>query len=84
MSKATFSAVASNKYVGDINTHIFKINPNEDGEMFNEDGTLANGDTGVTLDFACYSCHKDNDGIGGSNSKKTLKQLADKAKDYHK
>lgn len=84
MPQATFSAVATNKYVGDINTHIFKLNPNEDGEMFNEDGTLANGETGVTLDFTCYSCHKDSDGIGGNNSNKTLKQLADKAKDYHK
>jgi predicted CXXCH cytochrome family protein len=48
---ATKSAVATNKYVGDVMTHIFKINPNEDGEMFNEDGTLANGDTGLTLGF---------------------------------
>lgn len=83
MSKATLSAVATNKYVGDINTHIFKINSNEDGEMFNADGSVASGDTGVTLDYACYQCHKDNDSIGGSNSKKTLKQLSDKAKDYH-
>ena len=83
MPHATYSAVATNKYVGDINTHIFKLNPNEDGEMFNEDGSLANGATGVTLDYACYLCHKDSDGVGGNNSTKTLKQLSDKATGYH-
>ena len=83
MPKATKSAVKESKYVGDIMTHIYKINPAADGEMFNEDGTLANGETGVTLGFTCYQCHKDNQGIGGSNSTKTLKQLADRVKDYH-
>jgi len=81
---ATKSAVATNKYVGDVQTHIFKINAAEDGEMFNAEGNLANGSTGVTLDFVCYQCHRDPSGVGGDKSYKTLKQLADKAKDYHK
>jgi hypothetical protein len=84
MPNATKSAVASNKYVGDVMTHIFKINAAEDGEMFNEDGTIANGETGITLAYACYQCHRDNDNIGGNNSRKTLKQLSDRATDYHK
>ena len=66
-----------------MSTHIFKINPNEDGKMFNEDGTLANGETGVTLEYVCYQCHRDPGGTGGSNSYKTLKQLSDKAIGYH-
>ena len=80
---ATKSAVATTKYVGDVKTHIFKINPAEDGEMFNEDGTIANGETGVTLAYACYQCHRDVTGVGGSNSIKTLKQLSAKATGYH-
>lgn len=83
MPHATKSAVASIKYVGDIRTHIFKLNPAEDGEMFNEDGTIANASSGVTLDFACYQCHKDENGVGGTNSAKTLKQLSQKATGYH-
>ena len=83
MSYATKSAVASNKYIADVRTHIFKINPAEDGEMFNEDGSLANGETGVTLDFVCYQCHRDPGGVGGNNSYKTLKQLSTKATGYH-
>lgn len=83
MPAATKSAVASTKYVGDVATHIFKINVAADGEMFNADGSLANGSTGVTLDFTCYQCHKDVDGIGGSASTKTLQELSDYATDFH-
>lgn len=83
MSYATMSAVSTNKYVADMKTHIFKINPQADGEMFNEDGTIANGSTGVTLQYICYQCHKDENGIGGSGSIKTLKQLSAKAKGFH-
>jgi hypothetical protein len=80
---ATKSGAMLNKYVGDVQTHIFKINPAADGEMFNEDGTLANGETGVTLSYVCYQCHKDTDGIGGDKSTKTLEQLSAKATGYH-
>ena len=80
---ATKSAVATNKYVGDIKTHIFKINPAADGKMFNDDGTLAIGETGVTLDYVCYQCHKDEDGIGGEKSTKTMARLSGKATGYH-
>lgn len=80
---ATKSGAALNKYRGDVKTHIFKINPASDGEMFNEDGSLANGSTGVTLSYVCYQCHKDADDIGGSNSNKTLEQLSNKATGFH-
>ena len=81
---ATKSGASLNKYVGDVQTHIFKINAAADGEMFNEDGTLANGSTGVTLDFVCYQCHRDPGGVGGGGSYKTMEQLSAKATDYHK
>jgi hypothetical protein len=38
---------------------------------------------GVTLDFACYSCHKDEAGVGGEFSIKTLAQLRAKAESIH-
>lgn len=80
---ATKSGAKRDKYVGDVMTHIFKINAAADGQMFSEDGSLANGSTGVTLDFVCYQCHKDADGIGGTKSAKTLEQLSAKATGYH-
>ncbi len=81
---ASKSAVNLNKYVGDVKTHIFKINTAADGEMFNQDGTLANAENGVTLAYACYSCHRDASGIGGKGSIKTLEELSKKAIDFHK
>ena len=81
MGKASKSAVAVNQYTGDIRTHIFAINTSSTGEMFNVTGTLAND--AVTLDFACYGCHSDTNGIGGGGSEKTLEQLSGKAEDFH-
>jgi len=83
MPYATKSGSMVNKYVADMKTHIFKINPAEDGEMFNEDGTIAIGSTGVTLDYVCYQCHRDSKGVGGDKSIKTLKSLSTKATGYH-
>jgi len=88
MPYASKTAVARTKYQGDIMTHIYKINTDADGEMFNEDGTLANGETGVTLDFVCYRCHRDPDGEGGDpdlpfTSRKTLEELSEYATGYH-
>lgn len=83
MPQATKSAVASNKYTGDVRTHIFKINPASDGRMFTETGSHANGGTGVTLSYVCYQCHKDSEGIGGSRSAKTLEALSAYATGFH-
>jgi hypothetical protein len=41
------------------------------------------GHGAITLDFACYGCHKDEDGVGGNGSMKTMQQLADKAATMH-
>lgn len=83
MPYASRSATNANKYVGDVMTHIFKINTAADGQMFNEEGTIANGSDGVTLGYACYQCHKDDDNIGGNNSRRTLQQLSNRATNYH-
>ncbi|MBM3498303.1 MAG: hypothetical protein FJX74_06490 [Armatimonadetes bacterium] len=37
----------------------------------------------VTLDFACYSCHRDENGVGGTGSQKTLAELSAYARGYH-
>ena len=83
MPYATKSGSEVNKYVADLRTHIFKINTASDGEMFNQDGTIANGSDGVTLGYVCYQCHKDSQGIGGEKSIKSLKTLSNKATGYH-
>ena len=86
MPHASKSAVAFNKYAGDVNTHIFKINTAADGEMFTADGKFAVGSTGVTLGYVCYQCHKDPDGVGGTyfdGSTKTLQELSARAATIH-
>lgn len=90
MAKASKSAVAVNSYVGDIRTHIFAINTDPVGKtegFFTEDGSLVqtdvDGQAKMTLDFACYSCHKDEAGVGGPYSMKTLAQLSEAAFNIH-
>ncbi|MBC8314113.1 MAG: hypothetical protein H8E51_01305 [Bacteroidetes bacterium] len=82
MAKATKSAIKNGKYVGDLPTHIFRINPSATYTQFSADGKLANPD-GLSLAFACYSCHKDADGEGGDYSQKTMEQLSAKATNFH-
>ena len=89
MSYATKTAVTRTLYQADMHTHIVKINTAADGDMFNEDGTLADGSEGVTLDLICYRCHKDPDGAGGGEpgleytSRKSMQELSDYATGYH-
>lgn len=84
MPKASKSAIKEGDYMGDIKTHIFKINPAADGTMFNEEGNLANVEgKGVSLDYVCYQCHKDKNGKGGDASYKTMKGLSAKATNFH-
>lgn len=84
MAKAAKSAIKKSKYKGDINSHLFKINPASDGTLFNAEGTLANPEgKGLSLDYVCYQCHKDDNGDGGSASKKTMVELSTKATGFH-
>jgi len=84
MPKASKSAIAVNLYQGDIKTHIWNINTAAEGKtdgMFNGDGSLVledgEGMAAVTLDFACYGCHRDADNVGGTFSPRTLQDLSD-------
>lgn len=83
------SAVSSNNYNGDIRSHLWSIRTDavSKSEMFTADGKFVVLDEqsqgSVTLDFACYGCHKDADGVGGPNSIKTLEELSAKASGIH-
>jgi hypothetical protein len=89
MPKASKSAVPAEEntiYEGDIQTHIFKINPAAVGmdEFFTADGSAVVDDPiGVTLDFVCYQCHDDPGGEGGGFSEKTLAELSARATGIH-
>ena len=70
-----------------MRTHIFKIHEGAEGQasMFETAGgtTYVKQGFGVTLDDACYSCHKDEAGVGGAFSTQTLAQLRAKAESIH-
>ena len=89
MPEASKSAVAVHTYQGDIKTHIWTINTAAVGmdEMFTPDGSFVELDlddqAAVTLDFACYSCHKDEGGVGGDWSVQSLEELSTKAMGIH-
>jgi len=89
MPDASKSAIYNNIYDGDVSTHLWTINTSVNGkaDMFSADGTsvLIDGDGhgAITLDFACYGCHKDAEGNGGTGSTKTLQELHDRADSIH-
>lgn len=88
MPKTAKNGISFNKYQGDAPNHNFKINTSATAKYLTTDatGTWANIDgKGSTLDFVCYSCHRDTDGIGGNKaSKKTMLELSNMAKTFHK
>lgn len=59
MPLMTKSAISLKKWVGDVKTHMFKINLNAGAKPFTSDGAEANGY--VTSEFACLVCHYDRD-----------------------
>ena len=84
MPKASKSALKTGDYMGDISTHIFTINPSATGTLFNTAGDLANPDgLGVSLDYVCYQCHDDEQGLGGGGSVRTMTELSAEATNYH-
>jgi len=89
MPDASKSAIATNAYNADVSTHLWKINTSVNGkaDMFSEDGTsVAIGDDGhgaITLDFACYGCHNDLEGVGGGGPALSLEQLSARAATIH-
>ena len=89
MPDASKSAIKNNVHNGDVATHLWKINTSVNGkaDMFNEDGTAValdeNSHGAISLEFACYGCHQDENGEGGPGSMKTMQQLSDKAANMH-
>jgi hypothetical protein len=82
MPKVSKNAVAESQYVGDLRTHIFKVNTSATDEMFTPDGSFVSS-TGVTLSFVCYQCHEDSVGGGGSEPMMSLEDLSAEAQGYH-
>jgi Cytochrome c554 and c-prime/Doubled CXXCH motif (Paired_CXXCH_1) len=89
MPNAAKSARKTNDYNGDIASHTFTINTAAVGKdaMWTSDGKFVAldefGRGAITLDFACYSCHKDAADVGGIYSQKTLAELSAKATGIH-
>ena len=77
MPKASKSAIKVATYIGDVRTHIFKINTDPDADMFKvveekgKKSTFAKGF--VTVDFTCLSCHGSRDRAWAAKN----------AKDFH-
>ena len=65
MPKASKSAISVASYIGDVRTHIFKINTDPKADMFKtieENGKKSTfAKNFVTLDYACLSCHASRD-----------------------
>ena len=86
MSRASKNARSVNTHQGDLQTHIFKINPaavDKSAMFFVDPGSGSTHTNGfVTLDFACYSCHNDGS-VGGTGSTRTLAELSARATGIH-
>ncbi len=64
-AKVSKSAISLNSYMGDVRTHIVKINTDPKAEMFydvEKDGKKSTYAKGfITLDYACLGCHGSKD-----------------------
>lgn len=71
------SAVADlDSYTGDINAHLFSINPDPAAPQFNEDGSVTM--PYITLSYACMHCHN-----GKLATEKDIDTLSAMAQGYH-
>ena len=61
------SAVSLRKWVGDVKTHLFKINLEANAQPFNASGSEAVGY--VTSEYSCLICHYDRDKAWAANYK---------------
>ena len=86
------SAQATGYLKGDVRSHTFSINSDTEYEMIGDHPTDEgveimnvdeNGLTHIALSYACYQCHQDGEGNGGSGSEKTLAELSTYAKTMH-
>ena len=82
MARATKSAQNRDVYRADISTHLFRINTDTALTRVDMMGGSVAADY-VSLDVACYQCHKDSSGVGGPRSAKSLTVLALRANVIH-
>jgi nitrate/TMAO reductase-like tetraheme cytochrome c subunit len=76
MPMAVLEGQPTGPFKGDTKSHIFRINPDPDADMFSGDGmtvNLENGEAAVTMDFACQGCH----------ATASLEELGKFAVDFH-
>jgi hypothetical protein len=85
MPRTGKSSYAINEYVGDLRSHVFSLDASAVGKdtLFYTEGDLELSLPKVTLDFACYGCHRDPLGVGGTGTVQTLQQLSDFAVGMH-
>lgn len=83
MPKTLKIALEDNPYKGDASAHIFKINPDATYEMFSGDGLVNRDGLGLSLNYVCYQCHKDENGSGGMFSTKSMMALSQMATNFH-
>lgn len=87
MPYATLDRDSTNKYVADVRTHVFSLRVSTDkkASMFVpvDGGKVVVIQGGLTLDLACYQCHKDPTGIGGPYLEESMESLAGKAAVIH-
>jgi hypothetical protein len=79
MPKASKSAISVASYIGDVRTHLFKINTDPKANMLKEieengkKSTFAKNF--VTLEYACLSCHASRDAEWASKNAKGLHKM---------
>jgi hypothetical protein len=83
MPKSLVIALQVNPYKGDASAHIFKINPDASYDMFSGDGLVNKDGLGLSLNYVCYQCHKDENGSGGKFSEKSMTALSLLATNFH-
>ncbi|RLD88553.1 MAG: hypothetical protein DRJ29_17215 [Bacteroidetes bacterium] len=83
MPKSLKVAIEKNQYTGDASAHIFNINTDATYDMFSSDGLVNKDGLGLSLNYVCYQCHKDENGSGGIFSKRSMADLSQKAGNFH-
>ena len=88
LARATKSARAIHTFEGDVQTHLFTINPapfpKDSMWVIDPVDSVEIAAGFVTLDFVCYQCHDDPiTQVGGGGSEQTLTELSAEATGIH-
>lgn len=87
MPRATLTSKQASFYAADTRSHVIALrrSPIRRDSMLHQEsgGRFIEVGPGLTLDLGCYGCHRDEQDRGGNYSRKSLRQLADKAPYIH-